>query len=132
VDILASGHFGRRTNTGINPSFYDAPATIGLRALGTKSDEPIGEPQKDEGSKIRGSVFLQQAKKTSTFWNLIGIHYWGSMGHQIINVLLVAIAVERGVSLELAVGVLATQQGTGVFAQAAVPVVAERLGSKTV
>jgi MFS family permease len=54
------------------------------------------------------------------------------MGHQIINVLLVAIAVERGLSLEVAVGVLAVQQGTGVFVRAAVPVIAERLGSKTV
>ena len=42
------------------------------------------------------------------------------------------IAVERGLSLEMAVGVLATQQGTGVFARAAVPVVSERIGSKTV
>ena len=117
---------------GLTRFFYDSPATIGLRPLGAESDEPIGKPKKDEGSKIRAAVFLQQAKKTSTFWNLIGIHYWGCMGHQIINVLLVAIAVERGLSLELAVGVLATQQGTGVFARAAVPVIAERLGSKTV
>ena len=117
---------------GLTRFFYDSPATIGLRPLGSESDEPIGKPKKDEESKIRADVFLQQAKKTGTFWNLICIHYWGCMGHQIINVLLVAIAVERGVSLELAVGVLATQQGVGVFARAAVPVIAERLGSKTV
>jgi len=117
---------------GLTRFFYDSPATIGLRPLGAESDEPIGKPKKDEGSKIRAAVFLQQAKKTSTFWNLIGIHYWGCMGHQIINVLLVAIAVERGLSLEVAVGVLAVQQGTGVFVRAAVPVIAERLGSKTV
>ena len=117
---------------GLTRFFYDAPATIGLRPFGSESDEPIGKPKKDEESKIRADVFLQQAKKTGTFWNLICIHYWGCMGHQIINVLLVAIAVERGVSLELAVGVLATQQGVGVFARAAVPVIAERIGSKTV
>jgi len=126
------GILGGALVLGLTRFFYDSPATIGLRPLGAKSDEPIGNPQKNEGSKIRASVFLQQAKKTSTFWNLIGIHYWGCMGHQIINVLLVAIAVERGVSLELAVGILATQQGTGVFVRAAVPVIAERLGSKTV
>jgi len=126
------GILGGALILGLTRFFYDSPATIGLRPLGAESDEPIGKPKKDEGSKIRAAVFLQQAKKTSTFWNLIGIHYWGCMGHQIINVLLVAIAVERGLSLELAVGVLATQQGTGVFARAAVPVIAERLGSKTV
>ena len=126
------GVLGGALILGLPRFFYDSPATIGLRPLGAEPDEPIGKPKKDEGSKIRAAVFLQQAKKTSTFWNLIGIHYWGCMGHQIINVLLVAIAVERGLSLELAVGVLATQQGTGVFARAAVPVIAERLGSKTV
>jgi MFS family permease len=126
------GILGGALILGLTRFFYDSPATIGLRPLGAEPDEPIGKPKKDEGSKIRAAVFLQQAKKTSTFWNLIGIHYWGCMGHQIINVLLVAIAVERGLSLELAVGVLATQQGTGVFARAAVPVIAERLGSKTV
>ena len=126
------GILGGALILGLTRFFYDAPATIGLRPLGSESDEPIGKPKKDEESKIRADVFLQQAKKTGTFWNLICIHYWGCMGHQIINVLLVAIAVERGVSLELAVGVLATQQGVGVFARAAVPVIAERLGSKTV
>jgi MFS family permease len=126
------GILGGALILGLTRFFYDSPATIGLRPLGAEPNEPIGKPKKDEGSKIRAAVFLQQAKKTSTFWNLIGIHYWGCMGHQIINVLLVAIAVERGLSLELAVGVLATQQGTGVFARAAVPVIAERLGSKTV
>ena len=126
------GILGGALILGLTRFFYDSPATIGLRPLGAESDEPIGKPKKDEGSKIRAAVFLQQAKKTSTFWNLIGIHYWGCMGHQIINVLLVAIAVERGLSLEVAVGVLAVQQGTGVFVRAAVPVIAERLGSKTV
>jgi MFS family permease len=126
------GILGGALILGLTRFFYDSPATIGLRPLGAEPDEPIGKPKKDEGSKIRAAVFLQQAKKTSTFWNLIGIHYWGCMGHQIINVLLVAIAVERGLSLEVAVGVLAVQQGTGVFVRAAVPVIAERLGSKTV
>jgi len=112
--------------------FYDSPGAIGIRPLGADPLEPIGKPEKDETTKIRASVFLQQAKKTGTFWNMIGIHYWGCMGHQIINVLLVAIAVERGVGLDQAVGILATQQGIGVFARAAVPVVAERLGSKSV
>ena len=112
--------------------FYDSPGAIGIRPLGADPLEPIGKPEKDETTKIRASVFLQQAKKTGTFWNMIGIPYWGCMGHQIINVLLVAIAVERGVGLDQAVGILATQQGIGVFARAAVPVLAERLGSKSV
>jgi MFS family permease len=112
--------------------FYNEPAEIGLRPLGAPGDEPIKRSQKDETAKIRSRVFLQQAQRTSTFWNLIGIHYWGCMGHNIINVLVVAIAVDRGLSLGVAAGVLAVQQGTGVFGRGVVPVIAERVGCKTV
>ena len=71
--------------------FYNGPADIGLRPFGDVGDEPIQRARNDETTKVRARVFLQQAKRTVTFWNLIGIHYWGCMGHQIINVLVVAI-----------------------------------------
>ena len=112
--------------------FYNGPAEIGLRPLGDLGTEPVQRLQRDEAAQVRARVFIQQAKRTFTFWNLIGIHYWGCMGHNIINVLVVAIAVDRGLSLGVAAGVLAAQQGVGVFARGAVPVVAERWGCKTV
>ena len=97
--------------------FHNGPAEIGLRPLGDLGDGPIQERQRDEAAKVRARVFIQQAKRTVTFWNLIGIHYWGCMGHNIINVLVVAIAVDRGLSLGAAAGVLAAQQGVGVIAR---------------
>ena len=112
--------------------FYNGPADVGLRPFGDLGDEPIQRPRRDESSKIRARVFIQQARRTATFWNLIGIHYWGCMGHQIINVLVVAIAVDRGLSLGTAVGVLAAQQTVGVIARGAVPVAAERYGCRIV
>ncbi len=112
--------------------FYNGPADIGLRPLGDLGDGPIQRPRRDETSKLRAKVFFQQARRTPTFWNLIGIHYWGCMGHQIINVLIVAIAVDRGLSPGAAAGVLAAQQGVGVVVRAAVPVTAERLGCRIV
>ena len=112
--------------------FHNGPSDIGLRPLGDLGDGPVQRSQRDEAAKVRASVFIQQAKRTATFWNLIGIHYWGCMGHNIINVLVVAIAVDRGLSFGVAAGVLAAQQGVGVIARAAVPVAAERWGCKTV
>ena len=112
--------------------FYNGPAEIGLRPLGALRDETVQNPRRDESARVRAKVFIQQAKRTATFWNLIGIHYWGCMGHNIINVLVVAIAVDRGLSLGMAAGVFATQQGVGVVARGAMPVVAERLGCRTV
>ena len=112
--------------------FHNEPAEIGLRALGDPGNEPVQKPRRDEAAQVRARVFLQQAQRTFTFWNLIGIHYWGCMGHNIINVLVVAIAVDRGLSLGVAAGVLAAQQGVGVVARGVVPVVAERWGCRTV
>ena len=112
--------------------FHNGPGDIGLRPLGDLGDGPVQGRQRDEAAKVRATVFIQQAKRTFTFWNLIGIHYWGCMGHNIINVLVVAIAVDRGLSLGVAAGVLAAQQGVGVIARGAVPVVAERWGCRTV
>lgn len=116
--------------------FYNGPAAIGLRPLGAPADEPVQAPNqrgsRDETAKIRSTVFIQQAKRTFTFWNLIGIHYWGCMGHNIINVLIVAIAVDRGLSLAVGAGVLAAQQGAGVVTRGVVPVIAERWGARNV
>ena len=115
--------------------FHNGPNAIGLRPLGA-AEEPVPRAAQgragDEVAKVRARVFIQQARRTFTFWNLIGIHYWGCMGHNIINVLLVAIAVDRGLSLPVAAGVLAAQQGVGVVARGFVPVVAERWGSRNV
>ena len=54
------------------------------------------------------------------------------MGHNIINILVVAIAVDRGLSLGAAAGILAAIQGVGVVTRGVVPVVAERLGCRTI
>ena len=112
--------------------FHNVPADIGLRPLGDLGNEPVEKPPRDEAAKVRARVFLQQAQRTPTFWNLIGIHYWGCMGHNIINILVVAIAVDRGLSLGVAAGILAAIQGVGVVTRGVVPVVAERLGCRTI
>ena len=116
--------------------FYNGPAAIGLRPLGATADEPIQRDGQgtggDEVAKIRAKVFIQQARRTATFWNLIGIHYWGCMGHNIINVLIVAIAVDRGLSFGVAAGVLIAQQAAGIVTRGVVPFVAERWGSRNV
>lgn len=112
--------------------FYNEPAEIGLRPLGAPADEPMRRLQGDDTAKIRTRVFLRQAQRTATFWNLIGIHFWGCAGHNIINVFLVAIAMDRGLSQEVAVGVFITSQVVGTITRFLVPVIADRLGSKRV
>lgn len=110
--------------------FYNEPAQIGVRALGAPEDEPIKAVQTGEIAKVRTKVFIKQAKRTSAFWNLIGIHFWGCAGHAIILVYLVAMAVDQGVSNGLAAGTFVTLSVTSTVTRFAVPVIADRAGSK--
>jgi len=110
--------------------FYNEPAEIGVRALGAPEDEPIKKVQTGEIARVRSKVFLKQAQRTSAFWNLIGIHFWGCAGHAIILVYLVAMAEDEGVSTGLAAGAFVTMSVTSTITRFGVPVIAERMGSK--
>ena len=110
--------------------FYNEPAQIGVRPFGAPEDEPIKAVQTGEIAGVRTKVFLKQAQKTSAFWNLIGIHFWGCAGHAIILVYLVAMAEDEGVSKGLAAGAFVTMSVTSTITRFAVPVIADRMGSR--
>ena len=110
--------------------FYDEPAEIGMRPLGAPEDEPIQNLQDPERAKVRTKVFLQHAQRTGTFWNLIGIHFWGCAGHAIIMAFLVAIAEEEGVSKGAAAGLFIALSVVSTISRFGVPIVADRMGSK--
>ena len=110
--------------------FYNEPAAIGVRPLGAPQNEPIKAVQTGKVAKVRTQVFLKQAQRTGAFWNLIGIHFWGCAGHAIILVYLVAMAEDEGVSAGLAAGAFVTLSVTSSITRFAVPVIADRMGSK--
>ena len=81
-------------------------------------------------ARVRTTVFLQQARRTAAFWNLIGIHYWGCAGHAILIVYLVDIIQAQGLSLATGALVVGTMSGVSSFTRFAVPILADRMGSK--
>ena len=112
--------------------FYNEPAELGLRQWGASKDEPIRRMQNNDLAKIRTSTFLKQAQKTSAFWNLVGIHFWGCAGHNVILILLVAMATDSGLSKGTAVAVYILLTATSTITRFATPVLADRFGAKTV
>jgi MFS family permease len=112
--------------------FYNEPADAGIGPLGAARDEPVQRSQKGEIAQVRTRTFLRQAQKTSAFWNLIGIHYWGCAGHAIILVYLVAMAEARGVPAGLAAGAFVTLSVMSSVTRFGVPVAADNFGSKWV
>ena len=113
-------------------AFYNEPAEIGLRPFGAPEDEPIHSLQSNETAKLRTSVFLRQAQGTNAFWNLIGIHFWGCMGHNIFIVFLVAMAQNQGLSPEAAIAVYVTLNVSSTLTRFVAPVMADRFGAKVV
>jgi MFS family permease len=112
--------------------FHNEPAEIGLRPLGASPDEPILRLHEGPVGRVRARVFLRQAKRTGAFWNLIGIHFWGCVGHNSLLLFLPTIAMARGLTPTLAAGVYAALNASSLLTRFAVPVLADRVGSKKV
>ena len=112
--------------------FHNEPAEVGLRPYGASPEEPIRRLQNNETAKIRTSVFQKQAQKTPAFWNLIGIHFWGCAGHNLILVLLIAMAEDNGISRGMAVAIYITMNVVSTITRFFVPLLADRTGSKGV
>ena len=110
--------------------FHDEPGAVGLKPLGVSEDAPTEQLLAGNIAKVRTSVFIRQAQRTHAFWNLIGIHFWGCAGHNIILMGIVTMAVERGISLGAAAGVYGTLTIVSTVTRFLVPIVADRLGSK--
>jgi MFS family permease len=115
---------------GIIPFFHNEPAEMGLRPLGANPQAPIQPVQRGARARVRTTVFLRQARRTFAFWNLIGIHYWGCAGHAILVVYLADIVRAQGLSLATGALVVSTMFGVSTFTRFAVPILADRAGSK--
>ena len=110
--------------------FYNEPGQIGMRPLGAPEDEPLQQIQQPEVAKVRTKVFMRQAQRTGTFWNLIGIHFWGCAGHAIIIAFLVKIAEDADVSPGSAAGLFVALSVVSTVSRFWVPIVADRIGRK--
>ncbi len=112
--------------------FYNEPADRGITQWGAPADEPVRRLQNNAVAKLRTNTFLKQVQKTSAFWNLATIHGLGCAGHNIILILLVAIAIEDGISSGVAAMVYLTLTVVSTVTRFAVPVIADVIGSKWV
>ena len=101
-----------------------------MKPLGADDADPVRRMQNNETSQIRTKEFLKHAKKTSAFWNLVGIHFWGCAGHNVILILLVAMAVDRGLSQGTGAEIYIVMTAVSIITRFAVPVVSDRVGSK--
>ena len=112
--------------------FYNEPADRGITQWGAPENEPVRSLQNNAVAKLRTNVFLKQVQRTSAFWNLAAIHGLGCAGHNVILILLVAIAIDTGISSGVAAMVYLTLTVVSTATRFATPVIADIVGSKGV
>jgi len=67
---------------------------------------------------------------TNAFRQLVGVHFLGCVGHAIVIIYIIPIAVEAGVNVVSAAGILSALMGVSVLTRFLTPVVADYLGAK--
>ena len=112
--------------------FYNEPADRGITQWGAPADEPVRSLQNNAIAKLRTNVFLKEVQKTGAFWNLATIHGLGCAGHNIILILLVAIAIDDGISSGVAAMIYLSLTVVSTLTRFATPIVADMIGSKWV
>jgi MFS family permease len=66
-----------------------------------------------------------------TFWFLIAVHFLGCLGHSVLIVHVVPIAIHRGASSLTAAGLISTISGTSIASRFGIPILTERWGGRT-
>ncbi len=105
--------------------FHNEPADVGLRPFGAAESEPIRRLQNTEAARVRSQVFLKQVQRTDSFWNLIGIHFWGCAGHNIILLFLIAMIEAEGIGRGMAVSIYITLTVVSTITRFFVPLAAD-------
>lgn len=113
--------------------FPGEPADRGKKPYGASDEDPPPAPATDSTiTKLRSKVFLQHARRTRAFWNLIAIHHLGCVGHSIVMVWAVTYATSKGVTLTDASWIVSLYSFASIASRLAVPILADRLGAKWV
>jgi len=111
--------------------FRDTPEQAGKTAYGWREgDRPL--VTSGEQYRAHAKQFQKYIYRTNAFWNLINVHFLGCVGHAVILVGLVPMAIHRGMSPIAAAGVLTTVSVVSVVMRFMAPVLSDRIGSKGV
>ena len=110
--------------------FRSHPNDINLRPYGAPEDEPIREKQDPVIAALRSKTYRQCMQGTFAFWKLVAVHHLGCVGHAIVIIYTVPIAVNAGIEYSTAFKILATLMVVSVFTRFITPVISDFVGSK--
>ena len=110
--------------------YKDSPADIGAEPYGALPGESF--PVEIVIDKARAKTWASYMKKTSAYYNMSSIHFLGCVGHAVILVYLIPIAVQEGIDLVAAATILAVMAAISVPSRFAIPVLSEKVGVRPI
>ena len=110
--------------------FRGQPSDMGLRPYGVKPIDPVRPKWDPAVEKVRLNAYRERMQATGAFWKLVWVHLLGCLGHAIILIYIIPIAVVAGVDEVSAAGVLSTLALVSALTRFLTPVAAERLGAR--
>ena len=110
--------------------YSNRPADRGLEPYGALPGDPPATRRSLSAGRVK--LFTRFMRHTKAYWNLSSIHFLGCVGHAVILVYIVPIAIEEGVSVVVAAGLLTVLSGVSIGTRLATPVLSDYVGPKTV
>lgn len=112
--------------------FHSKPADKGMKPYGAREEDLVAAKSNLAIDKARALAFIKRARGTFDFWNLTNIHFLGCVGHSIIIVYAVPMAIHKGIDPVVASGVLATFMAVSVITRFASAAFSELLSPKAI
>lgn len=110
--------------------YRNTPSEINIEPYGTLPGEFVKEEPIID--KARVNEFARYMKKTAAYYNMSSIHFLGCVGHAVIIVYLIPMAVYEGISLVEAASILTVMAAVSVPSRLVVPILSEKIGVRIV
>ena len=116
----------------LTPFLRNRPTDIGVAPYGSSENDPPQLVRSIAIEKLRLQAFNHHMRRTRAFWNLPVIHALGCAGHGIVLIFSIPIAVEQGLTLTAAAGILTLISLVSILSRFLTPVLAEKYGARKV
>ena len=110
--------------------FKDRPIDRGVLPYGAHPDDPLEQLQPSDPQQVK--LFSKYMNRTMACWNMSSIHFFGCVGHAVILVYLIPIAVQEGLSLLMAASMLTIVSTVSIATRLGAPILADHYDTKIV
>ena len=110
--------------------YRNRPGDRGVQPYGAAPGDPDPLSRRPAAERVR--LFTRFMRHTAAYWNMGSIHFLGCVGHAIILVYIIPIAVHEGLSLVVAAGLLTVLSGVSIVSRLATPFLSDQLGPRSV